>query len=50
VIARKQTKRDAQMVAGPDAGPRVRVRRTQEESSVGTLFTGAVNRLRNLLP
>ena len=50
VIARKQTKRDAQMVAGPDAGPRVRVRRTQEESSVGTLFTSTVNRLRNLLP
>ena len=50
VIGRKQTKRDAQMAAGPDAGPRVRVRRTQEESSVGTLFTSAVNRLRNLLP
>jgi hypothetical protein len=50
VIARKQTKRDAVIAAGPDAGPRVRVRRTQEESSVGTFLTGAVNRLRNLLP
>src|SRR5215831_16982889 len=50
VIGRKPTKRDAVMAAGPDAGPRVRVRRTQEESSVGTLFTGAVNRLKNLLP
>jgi hypothetical protein len=50
VIGRKQTKRDAVMAAGPDAGPRVRVRRTEEESSVGTLITGAVNRLRNLLP
>ena len=60
VIARKQTKRDAQMVAAPSlpspasgggkGGGGVRVRRTQEESSVGTLFTGAVNRLRNLLP
>src|SRR5215831_9048754 len=50
VIGRKPTKRDAVMAAGPDAGPRVKVRRTQEESSVGTLFTGAVNRLKNLLP
>jgi Cysteine-rich secretory protein family len=50
VIGRKPTKRDAMMAAGPDAGPRVKVRRTQEESSVGTLFTGAVNRLKNLLP
>jgi Cysteine-rich secretory protein family len=51
VIGRKPAKRDAVMAAGPDAGPRVRVRRTQEDSSsVGTLFTSAVNRLRNLLP
>jgi hypothetical protein len=60
VIARKQTKRDAVMAATPTlpspasgggkGGGGVRVRRTQEESSVGTLFTGAVNRLRNLLP
>jgi hypothetical protein len=53
VIARKQTRRDAVMAAGPDAGPRVRVRRTEkteEESSVGTFLTGAVNRLKNLLP
>jgi hypothetical protein len=60
VIARKPTKRDAVMAATPSlpspasgggkGGGEVRVRRTQEESSVGTLFTGAVNRLRNLLP
>jgi hypothetical protein len=62
VIARKQTKRDAVMAATPTlpspaswggkggGGVRVRVRRTEEESSVGTLFTSAVNRLRNLLP
>jgi hypothetical protein len=50
VIGRKQTKRDAVMAAGPDAGPRVKVRRTQEESSVGALLTSTVNRLRNLLP
>src|SRR5712691_1437056 len=60
VIARKQTKRDAEMAAAPTlpspasgggkGGGGVRVRRTQEESSVGTLFTSTVNRLRNLLP
>jgi hypothetical protein len=50
VIARKQTRRDAVTAAGPDAGPRVRVRRTEEESSVGSLLTSTVNRLRNLLP
>jgi hypothetical protein len=60
VIARKQTKRDAVMAATPTlpspaswggkGGGGVRVRRTEEESSVGTLFTSAVNRLRNLLP
>jgi Cysteine-rich secretory protein family len=60
VIARKPAKRDAVMAAAPTlpspasgggkGGGGVRVRRTQEESSVGTLFTGAVNRLRNLLP
>jgi Cysteine-rich secretory protein family len=57
VIGRKEVKRRGEMVAGgPDAGPRVKVRRTEdkahatEESSVGSLLTGAVNRLRNLLP
>jgi uncharacterized protein YkwD len=56
VIGRKETKLRAEMSGGPDAGPRVKVRRTEdkarttEESSVGTLLTGAVNRLRNLLP
>jgi hypothetical protein len=60
VIARKQTKRDAVMAATPTlpspasgggkGGGEVRVRRTQEESSVGTFLTGAANRLRNLLP
>ena len=50
VIARKEAKRRPEIAAGPDAGPRVKVRRTPDESSVGTLLTGAVNRLRNLLP
>lgn len=51
VIGRKETKRHAEM-AGPDAGPRIRVRRTEtsEEPSVGELLTSAVTRLRNLLP
>jgi len=49
VIGRKETKRRAEMAAGPDAGPRVRVR-TTEESSVGTLMTRAITSLRNLLP
>jgi hypothetical protein len=49
VIARKETKRRAELAAGPDAGPRVRVR-TKEESSVGALMTRAVTSLRNLLP
>ena len=55
VIGRKETKRHAEMAGGPDAGPRVKVHATEdkartEESSVGTLLTSAVNRLRNLLP
>jgi hypothetical protein len=50
VIGRKEVKRRPEMAAGPDAGPRVKVRRTEEESSVGTLLTSTVNRLRNLLP
>jgi Cysteine-rich secretory protein family len=52
VIGRKETKRHAEMAAGPDAGPRVRVRKKEqsEEPSIGTLLTGAVTRLRNLLP
>jgi Cysteine-rich secretory protein family len=60
VIARKPTKRDAVIAATPSlpspasgggkGGGGVRVRRTQEESSVGTLFTSAVNRLKSLLP
>ncbi|SRR6266566_1783445 len=49
VIARREVKRRPVMAAGPDAGPRVKVR-TTEEPSVGTLLTGAVTRLRNLLP
>jgi hypothetical protein len=55
VIGRKETKRPRlETAAGPDAGPRVRVRATEtratEEPSVGELLTGAVTRLRNLLP
>ena len=53
VIGRKEAKRPrAEMAAGPDAGPRVRVRRREEpqEPSVGELLTSAVTRLRNLLP
>jgi hypothetical protein len=55
VIGRKETKRPRlEMAAGPDAGPRVRVRATEtratEEPSVGELLTSAVTRLRNLLP
>jgi len=49
VIGRKETKRGAEMAAGPDAGPRVKVR-AREEPSIGTLLTSAVTRLRNLLP
>jgi hypothetical protein len=54
VIGRKETKRRTEMAAGPDAGLRVKMRPTQtratEEPSVGELLTGAVTRLRNLLP
>jgi len=49
VIGRKETKRGAAVAAGPDVGPRIKVRRA-EESSVGALLTSAVTRLRNLLP
>lgn len=54
VIGRKESKRRTEMVAGPDAGPRVKVRATQtretEEPSVGELLTSAITRLRSLLP
>src|SRR5262245_25253096 len=58
VIGRKQTKRDAVMAATPSlpssasGGGKGRggvKERTTEEPSVGTLLTGAVTRLRNLL-
>jgi Cysteine-rich secretory protein family len=54
VIGRKETKRRIEMAAGPDAGPRIRVRTTQtraaEERSIGEMLTSAVTRLRSLLP
>jgi uncharacterized protein YkwD len=56
VIGRKETKRRAEMTAGPDAGPRVKVRRTEdkvrttEEPSVSEVVTRAITSLRNLLP
>jgi Cysteine-rich secretory protein family len=56
VIGRKETKRRAEMTAGPDAGPRVKVRRTEdkvrttEEPSVSEMVTRAITSLRNLLP
>jgi hypothetical protein len=58
VIGRKPTKRDAVMAATPTLPSPASgggkggggVRRTQEQSSVGTLLTSTVNRLRNLLP
>jgi len=49
VIGRREVKRRADMAAGPDAGPRVKVRAT-EESSVNTLVTRAITSLKNLLP
>jgi uncharacterized membrane protein (DUF4010 family) len=58
VIGRKEVKQRTEMVAaalpspasrGGKGGGRVKVR-TTEESSVGSLLTGAVTRLRNLLP
>jgi hypothetical protein len=58
VIGRKPTKRDAVMAATPTLPSPASgggkggggVRRTPEQSSVGTLLTSTVNRLRNLLP
>jgi uncharacterized protein YkwD len=49
VIGRKEVKTRAVVATGPDAGPRVKVRST-EESSVSTLMTRAITSLRNLLP
>jgi len=58
VIGRKETKRGAEMAAPSLPSParaggkgegRVK-ERTTEEPSIGTLLTGAVTRLRNLLP
>jgi hypothetical protein len=53
VIGRKETKRPrTEMAAGPDAGPRVRMRKREasQEPSIGEMLTSAVTRLRNLLP
>lgn len=51
VIGRKEAKRprSAMMAAGPSAGPRVRVRTTEQPAAADPL-TSAVTRLRNLLP
>jgi hypothetical protein len=47
VIGRREVKRP-EMATGPDAGPRVRVR-TTEEPSVSAMMTRAITSLRNLL-
>jgi hypothetical protein len=49
VIGRREAKRRADLMAAPDAGPRVKVQAT-EEPSAGTLVTRAITSLRNLLP